>query len=85
MSRVARVRSARDLGAVIAEARQLRGMTQADLAEATDIERTYLARLETGATVLLLDRVFRLCRRLGVELTATLPEGPDLPRSRRTP
>ena len=39
MSRVARVRSARDLGSVIAEARQLQGLTQGDLAEATDIER----------------------------------------------
>lgn len=78
MERVARVRSARDLGLVIAEARRLRGWTQADLAEHTSIERSYLARIETGASVILLDRVFRLLRRLGVEVTVTLPEPSSL-------
>ena len=74
MARESRVRSARDLGTVIAEARRLRGWTQADLAESASIERSYLARIETGASVILLDRVFRLLRRLGVEVIATLPE-----------
>jgi transcriptional regulator with XRE-family HTH domain len=74
MARTARVRSARDLGAVVAEARQLRGWTQMDLAENTGLERSYLARIETGASVILLDRVFRLLRRLGVEVTVTFPE-----------
>lgn len=70
------IRSARDLGAAIAEARQLRGLTQEELAEATGVERTYLARIETGRSVILLERIFRLLRRLGVEVTVTLPEGP---------
>ena len=77
MARTARIRSARDLGAVVAEARQLRGWTQVDLAENTGLERSYLARIETGASVILLDRVFRLLRRLGVEVTVTLPEPRD--------
>lgn len=77
MARTARIRSARDLGAVVAEARQLRGWTQMDLAENTGLERSYLARIETGASVILLDRVFRLLRRLGVEVTVTLPEPRD--------
>lgn len=58
----------------MAEARQLRGWTQADLAENTGLERSYLARIETGASVILLDRAFRLLRRLGVEMTVTFPE-----------
>lgn len=74
MVRTARIRSARDLGAVVAEARQLHGWTQAELAESTTLDRSYLARIEAGASVLLLDRVFRLLRRLGVEVTVTLPE-----------
>ena len=69
------IRSARDLGAAIAEARQLRGLTQEELSEATRVDRTYLARIETGRSVILLDRIFRLLRRLGVEVTVTLPEG----------
>ena len=74
VARTARIRSARDLGAVVAEARRLRGLTQAELAESTSIERGYLARIETGASVILLERVFRLLRRLGVEVTVTLPD-----------
>ena len=73
MARTARVRSARDLGAIVAEARQLRGWTQAELAESTGIERGYLARIETGVSVILLDRVFRLLRRLDVEVMVSLP------------
>lgn len=70
------MRSARDLGAIVAEARQIRGWTQEELAENTSIERGYLARIETGKSVILLDRVFRLLRRLGVEVTVTFPDGP---------
>lgn len=77
VNRTARVRSARDLGAVVAEARQVRGWTQAELAERASIERGYLSRIESGASVILLDRVFRLLRRLGVEVTATLPAPPE--------
>lgn len=76
MARTARVRSPRDLGAVVAEARQLRGWTQMDLAESTGVERSYLARIETGASVIMLDRVFRILRRLGVEVTVTFPDAP---------
>jgi transcriptional regulator with XRE-family HTH domain len=72
-----RVRSTRDLGAAIAEARQLRGLTQEELAEATQVDRSYLARIENGRSVILLDRIFRLLRRLGVEITLTLPKAPD--------
>jgi transcriptional regulator with XRE-family HTH domain len=68
------VRSARDLGSAIAEARRLRGLTQDELAEATGVERSYLARIETGGSVILLDRIFRLLRRLGAEVSVTLPE-----------
>lgn len=68
------MRSARDLGAAIAEARHLRGLTQAELSESTGLHRSYLAAIENGASVVLLDRVFRVLRRLGVEVTVTLPE-----------
>ena len=72
-----RVRSARDLGAAIAEARQQHGLTQEELAEATGVERSYLARIESGRSVILLERIFRLLRRLGVEVTVTLSPAAD--------
>jgi CRP-like cAMP-binding protein len=49
-------------------------MTQEQLADATGIERTYVARLETGLSTLLVQRLLRLLRRLGAELVVVLPE-----------
>jgi ribosome-binding protein aMBF1 (putative translation factor) len=68
------VRSADDLGAAIAEARRLKGLTQEQLAAQSGIERTYLARLEAGASTLLLTRSLQLLRRLGAEVIVNLPE-----------
>ena len=66
------VRSPQDLGRMIAEARVSRGLTQAELAEAADVERTYLARLEAGHTTLQVMRTLELLRRLGVTLHGSL-------------
>jgi transcriptional regulator with XRE-family HTH domain len=67
------VRSGADLGASIAEARLLHGLTQEQLAAASGIDRTYLARLEAGASVQLLERSLALLRRLGADVIVTLP------------
>jgi transcriptional regulator with XRE-family HTH domain len=66
------VRSAEDLGRIIAEARVARGLTQAELAATADIERTYLARLEAGRTTLQVERTLDLLRRLGVTIHGSL-------------
>jgi transcriptional regulator with XRE-family HTH domain len=68
------IRSGSDFGLAIAEARAERGLTQVAAAELTGVERTYLARIEAGATTLLLDRIVRTLRRLGAEITVILPE-----------
>lgn len=68
------VRKPRDLGAAVAEARRLRGMSQEELARATGVDRTYLARVEAGLSVLLVARVLRLLRRLGAEVVVLLPD-----------
>lgn len=52
-------------------------MTQTEVAGATGIDRTYLARLETGATVVLLDRALRILRRLGASVTIHLDDTSD--------
>lgn len=67
------VRSPEDLGRAIAGARTQRGLTQEGLAAEADIERTYLARLEAGASPLVLERALRALRRMGATVTVTLP------------
>lgn len=66
------IRSGADIGRTIAEARLERGLTQADLAKRTGIDRTYLARLEAGHSTVQVDRILDLLGTLGVTVTATL-------------
>jgi transcriptional regulator with XRE-family HTH domain len=66
------VRSSADLGRAIAGARSARGMTQQELAKEATVDRSYLARLEAGATKLALERTLRLFRRLGATVTVTI-------------
>jgi transcriptional regulator with XRE-family HTH domain len=49
------------------------GLTQAEVAAATGIERTYLARMEGAKGTLFLERALRVLRRLGAEVTVTFP------------
>jgi transcriptional regulator with XRE-family HTH domain len=71
------VRSPADLGRAIAGARTQQGLTQQELAAEADIERTYLARLEAGASPLVLERALRALRRMGATVTVTLPASDD--------
>lgn len=68
-----RVRSAADLGRAIAGARRRRGVTQERLAQDLGIERSYLSQLENGEETLALQRSLRALRRLGAEVSITLP------------
>jgi len=67
------IRSATDLGRAIAGARSARGLTQERLAQEAGVDRSYLARLEVGASTLALERALRLLRRMGATVTVTLP------------
>jgi transcriptional regulator with XRE-family HTH domain len=68
-----RVRSPADLGRALAGARQRRGLTQERLATEMGIERSYLSQLESGESTLALERSLRALRRLGAEVSVTLP------------
>jgi transcriptional regulator with XRE-family HTH domain len=68
------VRSTADLGRAIAGVRARRRLTQQQLAEQAGLERSYLARLEGGASTLALERALRLLRRMGATVTVSLPE-----------
>lgn len=67
------VRSPADLGRAVAGVRAERELTQEQLAAEIGIDRTYLARLESGASTLLLERALRALRRLGATVTVSLP------------
>jgi transcriptional regulator with XRE-family HTH domain len=66
------IRTPEDFGRTIADLRAQRGLTQAELAAKVGISRNYLALLEGGLTVVLLERVLRLLRRLGADVTVTV-------------
>ena len=64
-----------DLGRAVAEIRHARGLSQEDLAERTGIERTRLAKLESGArSTIVLDHLMRALRRLGATVTITFED-----------
>jgi transcriptional regulator with XRE-family HTH domain len=61
-----------DLGRAIAGVRAARGLTQTALAEQIGLDRGYLARLEAGASQLVLERALRALRRMGATVTVSL-------------
>ncbi|MBK8077840.1 MAG: helix-turn-helix transcriptional regulator [Kineosporiaceae bacterium] len=61
-------------GLAVATARAARGLTQQELADSLSIDRTYLARLESGLSTVLLERSLRLLRRLGAEIIVQIPD-----------
>ena len=65
------VRSGDDLGRAVAEIRHAQGLTQAELARQGAIDRTWLAKLESGRSAAVLDHLLRLLRRLGATVTIT--------------
>lgn len=66
-----------DLGRAIAGVRAARGLTQVELAKQADVDRGYLARLEAGASQLVLERSLRALRRMGATITVTVPGDGD--------
>ena len=66
--------SVADLGRAVAGVRRARGLTQEQLAEKGGFDRSYLARLESGATTLMLERALRVLRRMGARVTVELSE-----------
>ena len=74
--RTVRVRTGKDFGLALAEARAAKGLTQREVAESSGIDRTYLARLESGQSVIQLERALLVLRRLGAEVIVSIPADP---------
>lgn len=64
-----RIYTPASLGDAIRHYRTETGLTQAQLAEAAGLQRSYLSELENGKETEQLKRVFRLLRQLGVRMT----------------
>lgn len=71
------IHSPSDLGRAIAGVRAARGLTQVELAQQAGVDRTYLARLEAGASAMVLERVLRVLRRMGATVTVEIDDPVD--------
>lgn len=69
-----RVRSNKDLGRTLREARRNLGLTQAEMVEhiGAQYDRTRLARMEAGEGLQSFTRMIEALRAAGVEVTATM-------------
>lgn len=66
-----RIYTAASLGDAIRHYRSEAGLTQAELAELTGLQRSYLSELESGKETEQLRRTLRVLRNLGVRMTLT--------------
>jgi ribosome-binding protein aMBF1 (putative translation factor) len=73
--RTVEVRKPRDIGDAIRVARETRGISQEDLAEANAYDRFYLNRLEAGRSTVYITRVLRTLKSLGITLSVTFDDG----------
>ncbi len=64
-----RVYSPASLGDAIRHYRTAAGLTQAQLAEMSGLQRSYLSELESGKETEQLKRILRVLRQLGVRMT----------------
>ncbi|HEX5478243.1 MAG TPA: helix-turn-helix domain-containing protein [Dehalococcoidia bacterium] len=64
-----RLYTPQSLGAAIRHYREELGLTQAELAQRSGLNRTYLSALEQGSETEQLRRLFRVLRQLGVRIT----------------
>jgi transcriptional regulator with XRE-family HTH domain len=64
-----RIYSPASLGDALRYYRTEAGLTQAQLAEATGLQRSYLSELERGKETEQLTRILRVLRHLGVRMT----------------
>lgn len=64
----------RSLGSTLREARKARGLSLADVAEATGVSRSLLSLIETGRSDITIGRLSRLARLYELKLADLIPE-----------
>jgi HTH-type transcriptional regulator/antitoxin HipB len=73
--RTVEVRKPRDIGDAIRVAREARGISQEELAEANAYDRFYLNRLEAGRSTVYITRLLRTLKSLGISLSVSFDDG----------
>ena len=73
--RTVEVRKPRDIGDAIRVAREARGISQEELAEANAYDRFYLNRLEAGRSTVYITRLLRTLKSLGIILSVSFDDG----------
>lgn len=68
-----KVTNAAELSIAVREARTRSGISQTQLAQAADVSREWVSRLENGSTRLEIEKVLRTVSRLGITLETTEP------------
>lgn len=72
-----RMRSARGMGAFVAERRENLGLTQQELADRAGVSRAWVARFERDGSSAVLFRVMDTLNALGVQVEMTTQPGED--------
>ncbi len=70
-----RIRTARDIGILIREARKRRGLSQAALAKLLNTTQTWVSWIENGKPTAEIGSVLLALTTLGVEMNYNLPSG----------
>lgn len=70
-----RIRTARDIGILIREARKRRGLSQAALAKLINTTQTWVSWIENGKPTAEIGSVLLALTTLGVEMNYNLPSG----------
>ena len=72
-----KIRTARDIGILIKEARNRRGLSQAALAKLMNTTQTWVSWIENGKPTAEIGNVLLALTTLGVEMNFDLPSGPS--------
>jgi transcriptional regulator with XRE-family HTH domain len=69
-----------EIGARIREARRKNGLTQAEVAKSSGLNRSFLGAMERGARNFSLETLFEVAKALKVEAQSLVPPGMPAPR-----
>ena len=69
--RTVQVRKPRDIGDAIRAVREVRGLSQEEVARANAYDRFYLNGLESGRSTMYITRLLRTLKSLGITLSVT--------------
>lgn len=70
------INNANDLGQLIRQVRKQAGLTQHTAAGLCNVSVPFFNAIENGKATAQIDKVLHVCRQLGIQLQAAIPEAP---------